>query len=200
MVAAMLVIDCGARTPLADDELFGEGPVTSGSSIFLSSSNGMVNVGAPMSGTFFEADGFAGVSINAPIQSGSGAVELFSDNGPITVAAPIAGGFFDAEAYAPGALLTIGAPVIFESCAGVAAPSVPCVVAVCAENTIDVSLGVVAAWVSKRRVVFTLLLVLAGIIFVSYRSGTNAVIVLVTLAFPFPSTCRHTRLLSQLAT
>jgi O-antigen ligase len=48
-----------------------------------------------------------------------------------------------------------------------------------------VSLGVVAAWVSKRRVVFTLLLVLAGIIFVSYRSGTNAVIVLVTLVAMF---------------
>jgi filamentous hemagglutinin family protein len=87
------------------------GQVTSGSSIFLGSSNGMVNVGAPMSGTFFQADGFAGVSINAPVQSGSGSVQLFSDNGPITVAGQITGGFFDAEAYAPGALLTIGAPV-----------------------------------------------------------------------------------------
>ena len=48
-----------------------------------------------------------------------------------------------------------------------------------------VALGVVAAWVSKRRVVFTLLLVLAGVIFVSYRSGTNAVIILVTLVAMF---------------
>jgi O-antigen ligase len=48
-----------------------------------------------------------------------------------------------------------------------------------------VAMGVVAAWVSKRRVVFTLLLVLSAIIFVSYRSGTNAVIVIVTLVAMF---------------
>jgi O-antigen ligase len=48
-----------------------------------------------------------------------------------------------------------------------------------------VALGVVAAWVSKRRVVFTLLLVLAGFIFITYRSGTNAVIILVTLVAMF---------------
>src|SRR5262245_11591198 len=48
-----------------------------------------------------------------------------------------------------------------------------------------VALGVVAAWVSKRRVIFTLLLVLAGIIFVTYRSGTNAVVILVTLVAVF---------------
>jgi hypothetical protein len=44
MVAAMLVIDCGARTPLADDELFGEGPTTTGGS-------GTISIGQGAGGT-----------------------------------------------------------------------------------------------------------------------------------------------------
>jgi hypothetical protein len=44
-----------------------------------------------------------------------------------------------------------------------------------------VALGAAAAWVSKRRVLFALIMVCAAIIFFTYRSGTNAVVVLVTL-------------------
>jgi hypothetical protein len=44
-----------------------------------------------------------------------------------------------------------------------------------------VALGASAAWVSKRRVMFATIMVLAAIIFVTYRSGTNAVVVLVSL-------------------
>jgi O-Antigen ligase len=44
-----------------------------------------------------------------------------------------------------------------------------------------VALGAAAAWVSKRRALFALIMVCAGIIFFTYRSGTNAVVVLVTL-------------------
>jgi hypothetical protein len=44
-----------------------------------------------------------------------------------------------------------------------------------------VALGAAAAWVSKRRAVFALIMVCAAIIFFTYRSGTNAVVVLVTL-------------------
>jgi hypothetical protein len=48
-----------------------------------------------------------------------------------------------------------------------------------------VALGVAAAWVARRRVVFALLLVLSAVIFFTYRSGTNAVVVLVTLVTLF---------------
>ena len=44
-----------------------------------------------------------------------------------------------------------------------------------------VALGAAAAWTSRRRPVFACLLVLAAIIFATYRSGTNAVVILVTL-------------------
>jgi hypothetical protein len=44
-----------------------------------------------------------------------------------------------------------------------------------------VALGATAAWVSKRRAVFAMIMVCAAIIFFTYRSGTNAVVVLVTL-------------------
>ena len=44
-----------------------------------------------------------------------------------------------------------------------------------------VALGAAAAWTSRRRPVFACLLVLATIIFATYRSGTNAVVFLVTL-------------------
>ena len=44
-----------------------------------------------------------------------------------------------------------------------------------------VALGAAAAWTSRRRPAFACLLVLATIVFVTYRSGTNAVVFLVTL-------------------
>jgi O-antigen ligase len=44
-----------------------------------------------------------------------------------------------------------------------------------------VALGAAAAWTSRRRPVLACLLVLATVIFVTYRSGTNAVVFLVTL-------------------
>src|SRR2546426_84508 len=48
-----------------------------------------------------------------------------------------------------------------------------------------VALGVAAAWVARRRAIFALLLVLSAVIFLTYRSGTNAVVVLVTLVTLF---------------
>jgi O-antigen ligase len=44
-----------------------------------------------------------------------------------------------------------------------------------------VALGAAAAWTARRRPAFACLMVLALIIFATYRSGTNAVVVLVTL-------------------
>jgi O-antigen ligase len=44
-----------------------------------------------------------------------------------------------------------------------------------------VAMGAAAAWVSRRRVLFALIVVFAGIIFFTYRSGTGAVVILVTL-------------------
>jgi hypothetical protein len=48
-----------------------------------------------------------------------------------------------------------------------------------------VALGAASAWVARRRAVFVLLLVLSATIFLTYRSGTNAVVVLVTLVTLF---------------
>ena len=48
-----------------------------------------------------------------------------------------------------------------------------------------VALGVAAAWVARRRAIFALLLVVSAVIFLTYRSGTNAVVVLVTLVTLF---------------
>jgi len=74
MVAAMLVIDCGARTPLADDELFGEGPVTAGGSGTISigqgtggsgvvGSAGSVSSGTGVGGSGPGNPGFGGTGI-----------------------------------------------------------------------------------------------------------------------------------------